>query len=158
MTHSRPRTGPHGHPNWHMHGFPLPVMAKKIINGIFDEMEGGFPMPYSLKESDSEYVITLPLPGHAVEDIEVSVKGSELLIETTDDDSEEGEDQEKIDYRTVVSMAEFIWNKPNVHLKIPLPDAIEPDSIKASYKKGILSIRVMKKPGQKVNIDVQGSD
>ena len=106
-------------------------------------------MPYDLAETDEEYIVTMALPGYEVKDIEVSVKGSSILIEA----NKEIKKEEDSKVRKVVSMGEYLWNRPHLSVKIPVDNEIDPEHVKAKLSKGILIITFKKIPGKKVDID-----
>ena len=70
-------------------------------------------MPYDLEESDTEYFITIPLPGFDVKDINVSVKDKEILIEATKPKEEKKDNDEKT--KKIYNWGDYIWNR-NIEL------------------------------------------
>jgi HSP20 family molecular chaperone IbpA len=123
--------------------------------------------PHSLHETDTEYIVLVPLPGYDPEEVEVSVKGNELLIDTKDPEeaeeqqtgetaegSEGSEEEEEITEKVLMNMGEHIWNKPRAHLRIPFEAPINEDTVRAKLAKGILTVRFQKTPGKTVKVDV----
>ncbi len=108
-------------------------------------------MPYDLEESDTEYIVTVPLPSYDVKNIEVSVKDKSILIEARKE-LEKKEEKEKT--RKIVGF-DFLWNRPHLVIEIPVKNAIETDNVKAKLSKGILKIRFKKIPGKKIDVEAE---
>ncbi|QEE18006.1 Hsp20/alpha crystallin family protein [Promethearchaeum syntrophicum] len=107
-------------------------------------------MPYDLEETKTEYIVTMPLPGLEVKDIEVSVRGSEILIEAKKEQQpiEGGVDQPiKLE-----KQASWILNRP-VSVKIAVQSAIDPEKVKARLKLGVLKVNFTKLPKTTIDID-----
>lgn len=85
-----------------------------------------------LRETESEYVITIDLPGTSKKDIEVGYKDNRLTI------SGQREKEEKKDYiRRERYSGQFLRS-------FTLPSAVKDDNIKASFKDGVLTVKVPK--------------
>ena len=110
-------------------------------------------MPYTLKASATEYLITMPLPGFDRENVDVSVKGHHILIEARKERKkpEEG----KKGYRKIRSVGGFLWKKRYIHVLVPVPEKIEAESVKAKLSKGVLTVTFKRTPGTKINVDVE---
>ena len=100
-------------------------------------------------ESKDAYLIRAELPGMNRDDIKVEVKDGKLVLsgETKSEKPAEG-----IAYRHVERVAAKFWRS------FSLPETAKSDGVEASYKDGILEIRVPKaeeaKP-RKIEINVQ---
>ena len=100
-------------------------------------------------ESKDSYLIRAELPGMKREDIKVEVKDGTLVLtgERKSDKPAEG-----VEYRHVERVAARFWRS------FSLPETAKQDGIEASYKDGILEVRVPKvekaKPRQ-IEINVQ---
>lgn len=107
-------------------------------------------MPYDLDETKNEYIVTMPLPGLEVKDIEVSVRGSEILIEAKREQKpiEEGVEQPV----KIEKQASWILNRP-ISMKIEVQSAIDPEKVKARLKLGILTVTFTKLPKTTIDID-----
>ena len=100
-------------------------------------------------ESKDAYLIRAELPGMKREDIKVEVKDGTLVLSG---ESKSEKPAEGVEYRHVERVAAKFWRS------FTLPENAKPDGIDASYKDGILEIRVAKaeeaKPRQ-IEINVQ---
>lgn len=141
--HCGPRHGGSHHGRPHHFGPPFGL-------GFFHRMKHRWQnfMPYTLEETDSEYIIKMPLPGFAVKDVDCSVKENFIYIE-----AQKPEEEKESQPRIVRSMGEFLWNRPHIAVKVYIDEKIKPDTVKAKLAKGILIISVEKIPGTKVNIE-----
>jgi len=86
-------------------------------------------------ESEKEINVAAELPGIEEKDIDVTVSGNSLTIKG--EKKEEKEDKGKDYYRMERSYGSFSRT-------IPLPVEVETDHASASYKKGILLIKIPK--------------
>ena len=86
-------------------------------------------------ESKDAYLVRAELPGMKKEDIKVEVKDGTLTLsgETKTEKPVEG-----VEYRHVERIASKFWRS------LSLPETVKQDSIEATYKDGILEIRVPK--------------
>ena len=107
-------------------------------------------MPYDLEETKNEYIVTMPLPGLEVKNIEVSVRGSEILIEAKREQKpiEEGVEQPV----KLEKQASWILNRP-ISVKIAVQSAIDPEKVKARLKLGVLTVNFTKLPKTTIDID-----
>ena len=107
-------------------------------------------MPYDLEETKNEYIVTMPLPGLEVKNIEVSVRGSEILIEAKKEQKpiEEGVEQPI----NLEKQASWILNRP-ISVKIAVQSAIDPEKVKARLKLGVLTVNFTKLPKTTIDID-----
>ena len=107
-------------------------------------------MPFDLDETKNEYIVTMPLPGLEVKNIEVSVRGSEILIEAKREPKpiEEGVEQPiKLE-----KQASWILNRP-ISVRISVQSAIDPEKVKARLKLGVLTASFTKLPKTTIDID-----
>jgi HSP20 family protein len=129
-----------------------------VFNDLFDGTFDRVPTQRSLAkwhpavdvlESKDAYLIRAELPGMKREDIKVEVKDGALVLsgETKTEKPAEG-----VEYRHVERAAAKFWRS------FTLPEDANEEAIEASYKDGILEIRVAKreeaKPRQ-IQINVQ---
>lgn len=111
-------------------------------------------MPYELQESDTEFIITMPLPGFESKEVKVSTNGENILIEATREKLPESKDEkEKNEPRVIISMGRFIWDKTHVEVFIPIGSEIDQEKVKASFLKAILTVRFQKKPRKEVKVE-----
>jgi HSP20 family protein len=123
------RTGPDGIPHIRQFG----NTKRSLINS--KEFEDGFgrePLTDVIEDKNG-ISITAELPGVEKEDVELDLQGSEIVIKV---------DTEGRKY----------------HKKVELPDNIDPESISATYKNGVLEVCIKKlkekeEQGKKINIE-----
>jgi HSP20 family protein len=126
------------------------------MNSLFDDFFSGFGMAprgfssagfaafipvLDVKESDKEFVIRAELPGVEEKDIEVTVTGDILTIQG--EKKEEKEDKEKNYYYMERSYGSF-------RRSIPLAVETDANKAEASFKNGVLNIRIPKSQPAKV--------
>jgi HSP20 family protein len=88
-------------------------------------------------ESEKAYEITADLPGMDEKNIEVKVADGVLTIKG--EKQEEKEEKKKDYYLQERSFGSF-------QRSFELPDSVDPDKIEASFKKGVLTVTLPKKP------------
>ncbi len=101
-----------------------------------DENESFVPS-VNVKEKDKEIVVTAELPGMDADDIDISITDDVLTLRG--EKKEEKEEKEGDYYYHELNYGSF-------HRDIPLPAEVETDKVKAEFKKGVLKIRLPKKP------------
>ena len=82
QNHCRPPYGHHGH-----------GVNPNMMHNYFHQYKGF--MPYDLEEDEGSYWITMPLPGFESKEIEVSVRGSDILIEAKHEKKPDSSEEEK---------------------------------------------------------------
>ncbi len=111
---------------------------------LLPEMTGGPAAAWSpdidVLEGYKDITVRAEIPGLDPKDIEVSLAGNLLTI--TGEKREENEDQGSGFYRSERRYGAF-------HRSVELPQDADPDQIKASYDKGVLTIHVGRKEGAK---------
>jgi HSP20 family protein len=114
---------------------------RSVFNDLFDENFDGqsrvskwYPAVDVLESKDS-YLIRAELPGMKKEDIKVEVKDGTLVL-TGERKSEKP--AEGVEYRHAERVAAKFWRS------FSLPETVKQDGIEATYKDGILEIRVPK--------------
>ena len=131
---------------------------RSVFNGLFDENLGRSSTQPSVSkwypavdvlESKDSYLIRAELPGMKREDIKVEVKDGTLVLSG---ERKSEKPAEGIEYRHTERVAAKFWRS------FTLPETVKQDGIEASYKDGVLEIRVPKvekaKPRQ-IEINVQ---
>src|SRR5437868_2566507 len=88
-------------------------------------------------EKDGNLVVKAELPGMKKEDIEVTLDRGDLLIRG--ERKAESEVKEENYYRVERAYGSF-------YRRIPLPFEVKPDQITATYKDGVLEVRLPKPP------------
>lgn len=140
-----------------------PDMAHKFMKGfgghmgpinlqnIFAQLQNFVPYDLDETEDGNEYIVTMALPGYDVKEIEVSVKGNNILIEANKDATNKEEEKTK----KIVTMGSIFWDRPHLSVKIPVNEEIDTENVQAKLSKGILKIRFKKIPGTKINVEEQ---
>jgi len=117
---------------------------RSVFNDLFDENHGRSSTQPSVSkwypavdvlESKDSYLIRAELAGMKREDIKVEIKDGTLVLsgERKSEKPEEG-----VEYRHVERVAAKFWRS------FALPETARQDGIEATYKDGILEIRVPK--------------
>ena len=117
---------------------------RSVLNDLFDENHGRssarptvskwYPAVDVLESKDS-YLIRAELPGMKKEDIKVEVKDGTLVLSG---ERKSEKPAEGVEYRHVERVAAKFWRS------FSLPETAKQDGIEATYKDGILEIRVPK--------------
>ena len=105
-----------------------------------------------LSEDQGEYVVRADLPG--VTDKDVNIEFEDNVLTISGERKAEHEERKEGYYRVERSSGSF-------HRSLTLPDGVEPNSVKATFDRGVLEVRVPKpeqrKP-RKVSISVGGGE
>lgn len=88
-----------------------------------------------IKDSEKQIKVCAELPGLKEDEIKVTLQDNYLVIEG--EKKKEWKEEEKGMYRSEFSYGSF-------HRTIPLADEVKENSVKASYKDGILTIEIEK--------------
>jgi HSP20 family protein len=110
-------------------------------------LKGSLP-PVNLAETDKEFVAMIELPGMEEKDIDIQVLGEQLVI--SGERKWEQEQKDRQYYRVESQYGTF-------RRVVELPEGLvtDPDSIQASFAKGVLEVRIPKmapKPVAKIKI------
>jgi HSP20 family protein len=107
------------------------------VDPFFRSHTTAFSPKVDVTENDKEIRVSAELPGINEKDIDITLNHDSLTIKG--EKKEEKEDKGKDYYRMERSYGSFCRS-------IPIPVEIETDKVNASYKKGILKIRIPKSP------------
>jgi len=142
------------------------VSLQRNINDVFDsffsdfgrfpfydmeEWQGSFAPSIDVRENDSEIEITAELPGMDENDIDVSLTKDALVLKGEKKDEKEEKDK-------------GYWHMErrygSFQRMIPMPEGIDDEKAEASFKKGVLKIRVPKtaeaaSAGKKIDIKTE---
>lgn len=117
---------------------------RSVINDLFDEnhfrssIKPGVSKWYpavDVLESKDSYLIRAELPGMKREDIKVEVKDGAVVLSG---ERKSEQPAEGVEYRHVERVAAKFWRS------FSLPETVKQDGIEATYKDGVLEIRVPK--------------
>ncbi len=106
---------------------------------FFEELslKGDFTPRVDISESDKNIMIAVELPGMEVEDIDISLSQNTLTI--SGEKKTEKEKKGKRFYRVERSYGSF-------RRSIPLPADVDQDKVKATFKRGVLTVDLPKSP------------
>jgi HSP20 family protein len=113
------------------------------MDDLFSTFFGGMPAwaerqvwpSLDVIENDNDITIKAEVPGCKAEDIDISVQGNTLTI--SGEKKQEKEEKEKGYYYAERSYGSF-------RRDLSLPSEVEPNRIDASYKEGVLTIKMPK--------------
>lgn len=100
-----------------------------------DELWSGFSPTVDVSENDHEIRVTAELPGIDEKDLDLSISAGNLVIRG--EKKTEKEEKEEQYYHKESSYGAF-------HRVIPLPAEVDEDKIEATYRKGVLKIKLPK--------------
>ena len=117
-------------------------------SGSISYFPGGFNPPFDISETDQEILVKAELPGVDPKEIEVNISGSTLAIKG--EKREEREEKSENMHRVERSFGHFSRS-------ITLPCEVKEDKIEASFKNGVLNLKLPKTESSKkrsIKIDV----
>jgi HSP20 family protein len=103
--------------------------------GTFDMDMSGFAPRIEIKEKEKHYTVCAEVPGIKESDINVSLSDNNLILEG------ERKSETKKEEEGFFS-SEFSYG--NFYRSIALDEEVNPDSVKASYKDGVLTVELEK--------------
>ncbi|MDD3051115.1 MAG: Hsp20/alpha crystallin family protein [Candidatus Cloacimonetes bacterium] len=129
--------------------FPAITLFDDFVNTMFNESIDSKSriMPMDIIEYEKEYILKADLPGIKKENLKLTVKANELLIETCLE-NETVEQKE-----TVIRKERFSGCYQRV---VNIPETCDSENISAKLEDGILTLRIPKiepKPIKKITID-----
>lgn len=119
---------------------------RKQVDTLFEDFDKGFvghagdiSVRTNVSETDKEICITAELPGIEKDDVDVEIAGDKITIsgEKKSEKEEKGEKEGRKFHRIERSSGEF-------RRMTRLPFEIDPDSVKADVKNGVLTVTVPK--------------
>ena len=106
--------------------------------------------PIDLVEAEDHFLLKADLPGLTESDVNIEVQDGTLTI--SGERKAEHEQREKGWYRIERSFGSF-------NRSLTLPDGVDPDRIEASFKDGVLGVRIPKPQERKPRrISISGGD
>lgn len=106
---------------------------------FFEESQKG--LKTDIRETETDYLLDLALPGYAKEEIKVSLENGYLTVSAAKEKHEEGEKYLLREIAERVSRSFYVGGE------------ITRDQVKAKYENGILSLTVPKAPAKKAPED-----
>ncbi len=118
-------------------GFGMPTMGLRSLRS-FPEFEGTnlLKPQVDLSATDKHYLLTVEIPGVDEKDVSLDITGNTMTIKG--EKKQEKEEKEKNYYRIERSYGSF-------QRVLSLPDDVDQDGIKASFKNGVLSVTMPRK-------------
>jgi HSP20 family protein len=101
--------------------------------------------PVDIREYDGHYAMEMELPGFDEKDVEVQVNGGSLSIASRKE-TESREESEKPESK---KDGRFLMRERKItsfSRSFTLPESVDPDQISASFKNGILTLELKKRP------------
>ena len=127
---------------------------EKPIKGFLQSIDDFFKSPFppgatfnvDTIETGDEYIISAELPGVKREQIHLNISGNYLTISVENKELETAEDEHNQIYRR-----KYLQQKSS--RTISLPHTINEKNVKASYRDGLLKIRIPQEKGKIIEID-----
>lgn len=120
-------------------------MLDDIMEDAFSWSKGTFVPELNIYETDTEFEITVALPGMSKDDINIGFENNTITIS--------GERELKEENGTKYHRIESRFGK--FERSLPLPNVIDEENITASYDNGVLTVTVPKlkeKAGRKIEV------
>ncbi|HMB49891.1 Hsp20/alpha crystallin family protein [Natronoarchaeum rubrum] len=99
---------------------------------------GGSSASVDVADQGDEFVVTADLPGYDTEDIDLTLADDTVRIEAEREEEMEDEDEQYIRRER---------RHQHVSRSVPLPEAVDEDSVSASYNNGVLTVTLPKRHG-----------
>jgi HSP20 family protein len=127
---------------------------EKPIKGFLQTMDEFFKRPFpfdagfriDLRETDNEYIVTAELPGVKREQIHIHANGNYLTITVENNELETSEDERNHSFQRR-------YLRQHSSRTITLPQSINEKLVKASYRDGLLQIKIPRIKGTVIEID-----
>lgn len=115
----------------------LREMMEDFLRPVWPALTG-FAPAMNISETDEEYRVTIELPGTSKDDVEVTVQEGQLTMsgEKKEEEKEEKENYSRVERRY-----------GSFRRSVPLPADVKEEEVEASFKNGVLSVRLPKAPG-----------
>ncbi len=121
-------------------------LLRKQIDTLFEDFDlagdfasGGFLVRTNVSETADAVYVTAELPGIDLDDVDISVNGNRLTVkgEKKDEQDEKGEEDGRQFHRVERRAGAFLRT-------VSLPFEIDPDTVNATAKDGVVTITVQK--------------
>ncbi|AZU63111.1 Hsp20/alpha crystallin family protein [Neobacillus mesonae] len=127
---------------------------EKPIRGFLQSIDDFFKTPFPFEgglyvdtvETENEYIVSAELPGVKREQIHLNITGNYLTISVENNELETAEDSQNHIYHR-----KFVRQQSS--RTVSLPQAINEKMIKASYRDGLLQIRIPRQKGKIIEIE-----
>jgi HSP20 family protein len=119
-----------------------PVPVNRLLNNLFDTPTAGFGSvsrswipAIDIVETDDDYVLRADLPGLTEQDVNVELHNDVLTV--SGERKSEHEERKQGYYRVERSSGSF-------RRSVRLPEGVAPESIRATFERGVLEVTVPK--------------
>ncbi|MHA1776908.1 MAG: Hsp20/alpha crystallin family protein [Promethearchaeota archaeon] len=99
-------------------------------------------MPYDLTETPTKYIVDIPLPGLAPEDINIALS-ADNRIHIEADLRKTPISSKNHKQHCQVEWSKLFWQRP-IHVEIPIENPVDPNLVKAKLERGILHVEFSK--------------
>lgn len=127
--------------------------TERPIKGLLESIDEFFKNPFAnlsfpidVAETKHEYIITAELPGIKREQIQIETIGNQLIISINNSDELLEEDNTNQIYRRRHSIQR---SSRSVNLPVPINEKL----VKATYKDGLLQIKIPRNSGKSIQIE-----
>jgi HSP20 family protein len=115
----------------------LEELFERMSHGVDDAGTFGSAAPVDVAETDSEFVVTVDLPGYDREEIEVTLDDRELTVAAERDrESTETDEHDRYIRRE--------RSRSAVSRSVNLPEPVVVDEVGATYRNGVLTVTLPK--------------
>ena len=118
----------------------VPITRLLDGNGERVALPNAFMPTIDMKETDANVVVEVELPGLKSNEIDVYVVEGTLILRG--ERKQEKEEKTKLWHRS-----ERFWGK--FERRLVLPDYVDPEKIDATFKEGVLTLTIARRPDQK---------
>jgi HSP20 family protein len=123
--------------------------VKGFLESIDEFFKNPFPnlsFPVDITQNTKNFIVTAELPGTKKEQIHIDTIGNQLTITIKSDEDYYEEDDHHHIYRRRRNMQ-------SLSRTISLPSPINEKEVKATYRDGLLQIKIPRKTGKTIRID-----
>ena len=139
-------------PRWSLGNSPALASVQQEVDQLFDQFFPGYrngetahwAAPVTLWEENNSFFVEIDLPGVKLEEVDVTLEDNTLRIKAE---------------RKLPTGERKYWHQERsfgkVQRVITLPDVVDPESIEAELREGVLSLKLTKRPEaqpRKINV------
>jgi HSP20 family protein len=132
--------------NEFFHERPMKGMLQSIDDFFTSSANPFGSFPVEMTETEDHYVVTAELPGVNKEQIKLDVFPQYITISVTNKEIYTEENEQRQTIRRKQSMGKSSRT-------VPFPRVVKEKDVKASYKNGLLTVKVNKESGNRIQIE-----